>query len=104
MLIWKVAVCPKDSACQGLQFSYGVYDVHEGERPKSWQVYSRAWLKDHSFTEGLAILTHGAGTAHGGGTNQIEFIDLDLPLDDLHVWGLFQFINNPCDYFFSGPV
>ena len=68
MLIWKVVVCPKDSACQGLQLSYGVYDVHEGKRPKSWQLYFRAWLKEHSFTKGLAILSHGAGTAHGGGT------------------------------------
>ena len=52
----------------------------------SWQVYARTWLKEHNFTEGLAILTHGAGTAHGGSTNQIEVIDLDLPLDDIHVW------------------
>ena len=33
-----------------------------------------------------AILTHGAGTAHGGGTNQIEIIDLASPPEDVHVW------------------
>ena len=84
--IWIIAVSPNESACQGLQFSYGVHAVYEGERPESWQVYARTWLKEHNFTQGLAILTHGAGTAHGGGTNQIEVIDLDRPLDDLHVW------------------
>jgi len=84
--VWIVAISPHESSCQGLQFSYGVHAVHEGERPVSWQVYARTWLKEHNFTEGLAILTHGAGTAHGGGTNQIEVIDLDLPLDDIHVW------------------
>ena len=84
--VWIIAVSPKDSACQGLQFSYGVHAVYEGERPESWQVYARTWLKEHNFTKGLAILTHGSGTAHGGGTNQIEVIDLDRPLDDLHVW------------------
>ena len=84
--VWIIAVSPNESACQSLQFSYGVHAKYERERPESWQVYSRAWLKEHSFTKGLAILTHGAGTAHGGGTNQIEIIDLDLPLDDVHVW------------------
>jgi len=84
--VWIVAVSPNESACQELQFTYGVYALHECVRPESWQVYSRAWLKDHSFTEGLAVLTHGAGTAHGGGTNQIEIIDLDRPLDDVFVW------------------
>jgi len=34
----------------------------------------------------LAVLTHGAGTAHGGGTNQIEVIDLGSPPDDVYMW------------------
>lgn len=84
--VWIIAVSPNQSACQGLQFSYGVYDVHELERPESWHMYARVWFQEHDFTEGLAILTHGSGTAHGGGTNQIEVIDLDNPPDDVHVW------------------
>jgi pyruvate kinase len=84
--VWIIAVSPNEAACQGLQFSYGVHDVHELERPKSWHMYARAWFQEHDFTEGLAILTHGAGTAHGGGTNQIEVIDLGSPPDEVHVW------------------
>jgi pyruvate kinase len=84
--VWIVAVSPNESACQGLQFSYGVHAIYEWERPESWQVYARNWFEEHNFKRGLAILTHGAGTAHGGGTNQIEVIDLDRPLDDIHVW------------------
>jgi pyruvate kinase len=84
--VWIIAVSPNEAACQGLQFSYGVYDIHERERPESWHMYAREWFQEHNFTDGLAILTHGAGTAHGGGTNQIEVIDLSNPPDDVHVW------------------
>ena len=84
--VWIIAVSPNESTCQGLQFTYGVHVVHEDERPESWQLYARDWFNEHHFSKGLAILTHGAGTAHGGGTNQIEVIDLDRPPDDVFMW------------------
>jgi pyruvate kinase len=83
---WIVAVSPNESTCQALQFSYGVDAVHERGRPESWQTYTRDWLAEHGLTEGLAILTHGSGTVLGGGTNQIEIVDLGHPPDDLFVW------------------
>jgi pyruvate kinase len=83
---WIVAISPHQSTCQALQFSYGVDAVHEGERPASWQNYSRDWLAEHGITDGLAVLTHGSGTVLGGGTNQIEIVDLSHPPDDLFVW------------------
>jgi len=84
--VWLIAVSPNESTCQQLQFSYGVEAVFEEQRPQSWQQYARDWLKEHNFTSGLAVLTHGAGTAHGGGTNQIEVIDLGSPPDDVYMW------------------
>ena len=84
--VWIVAVSPNEATCQGLQFSYGVQAVHELERPESWQAYARCWLAEHGLSEGLAILTHGSGTVRGGGTNQIEIVDLSHPPDDVFVW------------------
>jgi pyruvate kinase len=83
---WIIAVSPYESTCQALQFSYGVDAVHERERPESWQAYTREWLAEHGITEGLAVLTHGSGTVLGGGTNQIEIVDLSHPPDDVFVW------------------
>jgi pyruvate kinase len=83
---WIVAVSPSESSCQALQFSYGVDAVHELQRPESWQTYTREWLAEHGITTGLAILTHGSGTVQGGGTNQIEIVDLSHPPDDIFVW------------------
>jgi pyruvate kinase len=84
--VWIVAISPNEPTCQSLQFSYGVQAVHETVRPASWQNYARDWLREHGLTEGLVILTHGSGTAHGGGTNQIEFIDLGRPANDVTIW------------------
>ena len=84
--VWIVAVSPNESTCQTLQFSYGVDAVYERRRPESWQAYTRNWLAEHGLTEGLVVLTHGSGTALGGGTNQIEIVDLSHPTDDVFVW------------------
>jgi pyruvate kinase len=83
---WILAVSPSEATCQELQFSYGVHPVYEQQRPESWQAYARDWLAASGLTEGLAILTHGSGTALGGGTNQIEIVDLGHPPDDRVVW------------------
>jgi pyruvate kinase len=83
---WIVAVSPRESSCQELQFSYGVDAIHEGQRPESWQTYTREWLAEHGVTSGFAVLTHGSGTVLGGGTNQIEIVDLSHPADDVFVW------------------
>jgi pyruvate kinase len=84
--VWIVAVSPNESTCQGLQFSYGVYPVHETTRPLSWERYTRDWLARHGVNRNLALLTLGAGTGHTGGTNQIEVVDLDAPHVETSIW------------------
>jgi pyruvate kinase len=84
--VWIIAVSPNGSACQGLQFSYGVYPVHETTRPVSWERYTRDWLARHGVDRNLALLTLGAGTGHTGGTNQIEVVDLDAPHVATSIW------------------
>ena len=84
--VWIIAVSPNGSTCQGLQFSYGVYPVHETTRPVSWERYTRDWLARHGVDRNLALLTLGAGTGHTGGTNQIEVVDLDAPHVETSIW------------------
>ena len=84
--VWIVAVSPNKSTCQNLQFSYGVYPVHETERPVSWREYTKDWLERHEVPGDLALLTQGSSRAHTGGTDRMEIIDLHQPVSQTSVW------------------
>jgi pyruvate kinase len=52
--IWIVAVCSQETTCQQLQFSSGVYPVHEPEHPENWNPYVKKWI--HSGFEGILVV------------------------------------------------
>ncbi len=74
--VWIIAVSPSESTCQGLQLSYGVYPVHEQQRPENWAKYACDMLEQFNITGELALLTKGTSSAHKMGTNELEIIDL----------------------------
>jgi pyruvate kinase len=84
--VWIMAVSPNEDTCQNLQFSYGVYPVHEAERPVSWERYTRQCLGGCGISEGLVILTRGYSTPRSGGTNHIEIVDLGGPSSEESIW------------------
>lgn len=77
--VWIAGVSANEPTCQNLQFSYGVYPVHEPEYPENWEDYARKRLGQLGLTEGLVILTQGPSAGHRGGTNRMEIIDLSQP-------------------------
>lgn len=83
---WIVAVSPNEATCQNLQFSYGVHQVYETERPHSWEAYVRNLLHHYGMNAGLIVMTTGHTTADTGGTNRIEIIDLLEPTSDRRLW------------------
>ena len=84
--VWIVAVSPRETACQQLQFSYGVYPVFQQYRPTNWEKYARDWLADHDLHGDLALLTQGSGTGDSGYSNRIGFIDLTQPMSEVVAW------------------
>ena len=84
--VWILAVSPHKSTCQNLQFSYGVFPVHESERPPSWKRYARNWLEQHGMTEKLALLTQGTSRDKTGGTDHIEILDPSLSFSETSIW------------------
>jgi pyruvate kinase len=84
--MWVVAVSPSEATCQSLQFSYGVYAVHEKTRPSDWEQYLRDWLGEYGLSGEMALLTQGSGTGQTGSTNKIGFIELSKPKGDAVVW------------------
>jgi pyruvate kinase len=76
--VWIAAVSSQDSTCQNLQFSYGVYPVHEPVHPEDWKSYINGWLHDHEVDGNLAVLTEGPSTKRPEANNRMEIIDLRL--------------------------
>ncbi|MBW2172141.1 MAG: pyruvate kinase [Deltaproteobacteria bacterium] len=77
--VWITAVSPKETTCQGLQFSYGVCPVHEPEHPEDWKPFARKWLESQGIKGHLVVLTEGPSPANPEANNRMELIDLSLP-------------------------
>lgn len=74
--MWITAVSSLESTCQGLQFSYGVFPVHEPDHPEDWNAFARNWLRSHGLDGELVILTEGPSSKHPKANNRMEIIDL----------------------------
>ncbi len=74
--VWITAVSSLDRTCQGLQFSYGVFPVHEPDHPEDWNAFARDWLRSHGLEGELVILTEGPSSKHPEANNRMEIIDL----------------------------
>ena len=74
--VWIVGVSSQHATCQGLQFSYGIYPVHEPEHPDDWNAFAREWLQSHGVAGNLVVLTEGPSSKHPQANNRIELIDL----------------------------
>ncbi len=74
--VWIAGVSSREAACQDLQFSYGVYPVHEPDHPEDWKAYVREFLVAHGLDGNLVVLTEGPSAKHPEGNNRMEIIDL----------------------------
>ena len=74
--IWTIAGSLQIATCQTLQFSSGVYSMHEPEHPEDWRAYIKRWLQDYGVDGDLAILTEGPSAKYPEASNRMEIIDL----------------------------
>jgi pyruvate kinase len=74
--VWITAVSYLESTCQGLQFSYGVFPVHEPDHLEDWNAFAKDWLRSHGLDGELVILTGGPSAKHPEANNRMEIIDL----------------------------
>ena len=74
--VWVTAVSSLESTCRELQFSYGVFPVHEPDHPDDWNGFARDWLQSHGVDGELVILTEGPSSRHPDANNRMEIIDL----------------------------
>ncbi len=74
--VWITAVSSRESTCQKLQFSYGIYPMHESSLPENWNDYARSWLDAYDIAGNLVILTEGPSTRYPKTNNRMEIINL----------------------------
>jgi pyruvate kinase len=77
--VWITAVSSREATCQQLQFSYGIYPVHEPDHPDDWKTFARNWLQSHGIEGDLVVLTEGPSSKHPDANNRMELIDLSHP-------------------------
>ena len=73
---WTVAISSQQSTCQNLQFSSGVYPVHEPDHPEQWKDYIKQWMRNHDIAGEIAVLTEGPSTKHPETNHRMEIIVL----------------------------
>jgi pyruvate kinase len=74
--VWIMGVSAQEKTCRQLQFSYGVYPVHEMEHPEDWKSFIRRWLSAHEVEGNIVVLTEGPSPKHPEANNRMEIIDL----------------------------
>ncbi len=74
--VWTVAITSRQETCQQLQFSSGVYPVHEPEHPEQWTNYIRQWVRDRGIDGKVAVLTEGPSTKHSETNHRMEIVEL----------------------------
>jgi len=74
--VWTVAVSPLEATCRNLQFSAGVFPVHEADFPERWNGYARRLAGDLGLAGDLVILTEGPSPEHPEANHRMEIIDL----------------------------
>ncbi len=74
--VWIAATSPQETTCQQLQFSYGIYPVHEPDYPENWKQYARDWLRSHGIEGNLVLMTERPSIKHPDVNTRIELLDL----------------------------
>jgi pyruvate kinase len=74
--VWIIAVSSQEATCQVLQFSQGVYPVHEHDHPDDWNAYAKERLKEYGLLGNFAILAEGPSRKHPEANHRMEIIDL----------------------------
>jgi pyruvate kinase len=77
--VWIVAVSPEEATCHGLQFSYGVFPLHEQEHSRDWKTFARRWVRREGLADGLLVLTEGPSRDNPKANHRLEIIDLRSP-------------------------
>lgn len=75
--IWTVAVSSQEKTCQELQFSSGIYAIHESRLPDSWNKYVRRWVADQGVKGDVVFVIEGPSSRHPDSNHRMEIVELN---------------------------
>jgi pyruvate kinase len=75
--VWIAAPALDKPTSRHLQFSYGVIPVFVHKSSKSWEDFTRAWVKAHKLPEKLAVLIQGPSPKKPERNHLLELIELN---------------------------
>jgi len=74
--VWIAAVSSREATCQRLQFSSGVWPIHEPDHPENWNGYVAAWVSAQGLAGDTVLLTEGPSSRHPEANHRMEVIAL----------------------------
>jgi pyruvate kinase len=74
--VWTVAVSSRETTCQHLQFSSGVYPIHEAQLPDTWNQYVKGCVADLDLRGNLVFVMEGPSSRRPDANHRMEIIDL----------------------------
>lgn len=74
--VWIVALSTQEATCRHLQFTSGVYPVHELQTPDNWKEYAKAWVMSHGLEGNLVLVTEGPSSRHPEANHRVEILEL----------------------------
>ncbi len=74
--VWITAVSSRESTCQNLQFSYGIFPLHETAHPEDWRQYAQTWLQTYGLDGDLVFLIEGPSDRNPDANHRLEIINM----------------------------
>jgi pyruvate kinase len=75
--VWIAAICSHEATCRQLEFSYGVYPIHEPDPPDDWRDHTARFLAEHRIAGRLAVVTAGPSPRSPEASYRMEILELD---------------------------
>ncbi|NMC75217.1 MAG: pyruvate kinase [Geobacteraceae bacterium] len=74
--VWIAAVSSQETTCRQLQFTSGVFPIHETEHPEDWKPFVERWLSEQGLSGDLVLLTEGPSTKHPDANYRMEVLEM----------------------------
>jgi len=74
--VWVAAFSPLQSACQDLQFSYGVSATHLPEAVEDLKAFAQEWVRREGLSGERVVFMGGPSERHPDANHRMEIVDL----------------------------
>lgn len=74
--VWITALSRDHAVCQALQFSYGVFPLHQDFHPVNWREFLSLQMQENKLEAGTAIVVEGPSPENPDANHRVEIVKL----------------------------